>query len=70
MCKFSISSTGIKKGDIIICPDGSGFYYIGEVTSDYYFVQGETLPHRRSVKWLNINLNPYKKNEKNGLLKN
>jgi len=47
---------GIKKGDIIICPDGSGFYYIGEVTSDYYFVQGETLPHRRSVKWLNIKI--------------
>jgi restriction system protein len=47
---------GIKIGDIIICPDGSGFYYIGEVTSDYYFVQGETLPHRRNAKWLNIKI--------------
>jgi len=43
---------GIKIGDIIICPDGSGFYYIGEVASDYYFIKGETLPHRRNVKWL------------------
>jgi restriction system protein len=47
---------GIKIGDIVICPDGSGFYYVGEVTSDYYFVQGETLPHRRNVKWLNIKI--------------
>jgi restriction system protein len=47
---------GIKIGDIIICPDGSGFYYVGEVTSDYYFVQGEILPHRRNVKWSNIKI--------------
>jgi restriction system protein len=47
---------GIKIGDIIICPDGSGLYYVGEVTSDYYFVQGEILPHRRNLKWLNIKI--------------
>ena len=42
---------GIKIGDIIICPDGLGSYYIGEVTSEYYFVKGDILPHRRNVKW-------------------
>jgi len=44
---------GIRLGDIVICPDGSGSYYIGEVTSDYYFKEGEILPHRRNVEWLN-----------------
>jgi len=42
---------GIKIGDILLCPDGSSSYYIGEVTSDYYFKNGEFLPHRRDVKW-------------------
>jgi restriction system protein len=47
---------GIKIGDIIICPDGLGSYYTGEVMSDYYFVKGKTLPHRRNVKWYNIKI--------------
>lgn len=44
---------GIKIGDIIISPDGLGSYYIGEIASEYYFVKGDTLPHRRNIKWLN-----------------
>jgi restriction system protein len=47
---------GIKIGDIIVCPDGFGSYYAGEVTSDYYFVKGEALSHRRNVKWFNIKI--------------
>jgi restriction system protein len=42
---------GILIGDIVLCPDGSGNYYIGEITGDYEFVKGETLPHRRVVRW-------------------
>lgn len=42
----------IEKGDIVLCPDGSGAYHIGEVTGDYYFASGQVLPHRRQVKWL------------------
>lgn len=42
---------GIMIGDIVLCPDGSGNYYIGEVTGDYTFVKGGALPHRRSVRW-------------------
>lgn len=42
---------GILVGDIVMCPDGSGNYYIGEVTGDYAFVKGGTLPHRRAVRW-------------------
>lgn len=44
-------SKGIQKGDIVLCPDGSGQYYVGEVTADYFYVQGQVLPHRRTVYW-------------------
>ncbi|MBK8196497.1 MAG: DUF91 domain-containing protein [Lewinellaceae bacterium] len=43
---------GIKVGDIVLCPNGSGSYYIGEVLDSYSFHTGEVLPHRRTVKWL------------------
>ncbi|MCF2909922.1 endonuclease NucS [Pseudoalteromonas sp. DL2-H2.2] len=43
---------GMAMGDLIFCPNGSGIYYVGEVTSDYYYAAGEILPHRRKVKWL------------------
>ncbi len=42
---------GIRKGDIVLCPDGQGNYYVGEVDSDYYYKPNEILFHRRSVKW-------------------
>jgi restriction system protein len=44
-------SKGINKGDIVLCPDGDGGYFVGEVIGDYYFAKGETLPHRRNVDW-------------------
>jgi len=52
-CGFFWTVTkGIRKGDIVLCPDGEGRYKIGEVTSDYFYVPGEVLPHRRSVSWM------------------
>jgi predicted Mrr-cat superfamily restriction endonuclease len=45
-------SKKIKRGDIVLCPDGSGRYRLGEVTGDYYYTPGEILPHRRPVRWL------------------
>jgi restriction system protein len=45
-------SKGIKKSDIVICPDGSGRYRAGEVIGDYHYQPGGVLPHRRPVKWL------------------
>ena len=42
---------GIRRGDIVICPDGQGSYYVGEVTSEYSYHPNTNLPHRRSVKW-------------------
>lgn len=42
---------GIQKGDLVLCPNGAGAYYVGEVVSDYFYVPGQPLPHRRSVNW-------------------
>ena len=43
---------GIKQGDIVLCPNGSGQYWVGEVVSDYYFEKNaDFLPQRRKVKW-------------------
>ena len=38
-------------GDIVICPKGDGTYAVGEVASDYLYVQNTNLPHRRKVNW-------------------
>ncbi len=45
-------SKGIKKGDIVLCPDGEGHYHVGEINGDYYYQSGGVLPHRRPVHWL------------------
>lgn len=47
---------GILKGDIVLCPDGSGTYRIGEVTGDYTFMPGESLMHQRQVHWLPVSI--------------
>ena len=45
---------GINSGDIVLCPNGNGAYYVGEVLNNYYFKGGTTLRHRRNVKWFDI----------------
>jgi restriction system protein len=47
-------SKGIQKGDIVLCPDGTGKYRVGEVSSGYYYEPGKILFHRRPVTWLNV----------------
>jgi restriction system protein len=42
---------GIQKGDILLCPNGTGSYMIGEVLGDYSYHHEAILPHRRTVKW-------------------
>lgn len=46
-----VVSKGVKKGDIILSPDGSGTYRVGEVVGDYTYAPGRVLPHRRAVQW-------------------
>jgi restriction system protein len=41
----------LKNGDVVLCPDGNGNYYAGEITGDYEFHKGQTLQHRRPVNW-------------------
>lgn len=48
---------GLKIGDTVLCPNGKGAYMIGNITSDYYYKKGEVLPHRRNVKWLDVEIN-------------
>lgn len=42
---------GMLKGDIVLCPNGSGSYWVGEVISNYSYHAGEILHHRRQVQW-------------------
>ena len=43
---------GLKIGDVVLCPSGEGFYYVGTIVGDYYYVPNTDLPHRRNVKWM------------------
>ena len=38
-------SKKIKKGDIVLSPDGEGSYFVGEVTDDYQYVPNFYLTH-------------------------
>ena len=42
---------GLNIGDCVLSPSGQGFYYVGTITSDYYYVPNTDLPHRRKVDW-------------------
>ena len=43
---------GLAIGDVVLSPSGEGFYYVGTIASDYYYVPDTELPHRRKVNWL------------------
>lgn len=47
---FTIAK-GMKRGDIVLCPDGNSNYYVGEVVGDYEYHKDSNLSHRRSVRW-------------------
>jgi restriction system protein len=47
---------GIQVGDVVLCPDGKGRYYVGEVAGDYEYLRGQNLPHRRDVRWFSKTL--------------
>lgn len=44
-------SKGIQNGDVVLCPNGSGSYMIGEVLDAYSYHPDGILPHRRTVRW-------------------
>lgn len=45
---------GLQIDDIVLSPNGKGEYYVGKITSNYYFKKGEQLSHRRKVEWLPV----------------
>lgn len=45
---------GMQKGDMVLCPDGTGRYRVGEISGDYFYEPGKRLCHRRPVTWLNV----------------
>ena len=56
---------GLKVGDVVLCPSGEGYYYVGMISGDYYYVPGTELPHRRNVDWLETTID--RKNMSNEL---
>ena len=42
----------LNVGDVVLCPSGEGFYYIGTISGGYYYVPNTELPHRRNVVWM------------------
>jgi restriction system protein len=47
---------GIQVGDIVLCPDGTGTYRVGEVAGHYHYEPDKILPHRRRVTWLPVSV--------------
>lgn len=45
-------SKGMNEGDVLLCPDGTGKYHVGEISGDYYYQEEDILPHRRKVRWI------------------
>lgn len=43
---------GIRPGDVVLSPDGTGVYHVGIVEGEYSYAPGQVLPHRRQVNWL------------------
>jgi restriction system protein len=49
-------SKKVNIGDIIIVHSGKGYYSVGEITSDYYYENDTSLPHRRKVTWMGVTI--------------
>lgn len=47
---------GIRPGDVVLSPDGSGVYRVGIVEGEYSYAPGQVLPHRRKVNWLPVTI--------------
>lgn len=43
---------GMLERDVVLCPDGTGSYRVGEIAGPYSYAKDQILPHRRPVRWL------------------
>ena len=46
-----IVTKGLQNGDLVVCPDGDGMYFVGAVDGAYYYQENAILCHRRPVRW-------------------
>ncbi len=44
-------SKGLQQGDLVLSSNGKGQFYAGKISGDYYFAEGQILPHRRPIVW-------------------
>lgn len=44
----------LRPGDVILSPDGFGRYRIGEIEGEYWYAEGQILPHRRHIRWHDV----------------
>ncbi len=49
-------SKGIRNGDIVLCPDGNGSYYVGKIAENYSYHPERALSHCRAVKWYDLTI--------------
>lgn len=47
---------GLQVGDIVLCPNGTGRYYVGKIAGGYFYKPGTELSHRRPVEWLPVTI--------------
>lgn len=47
---------GLQIDDIVLSPNGCGKYYVGKITSNYFYKKGDCLPHRRKVEWFDVEI--------------
>jgi restriction system protein len=59
-------SKGLKEGDVVITPDGTGCYRAGRISGPYSYAEGQVLPHRRAVEWFS---DPFERSEMSAELK-
>lgn len=46
ICKY------LNIGDVVLCPNGKGYYYVGTIASDYIYCAEGNLSHQRKVNWM------------------
>lgn len=51
---FWTIAKGMNIGDIVLCPNGSGQFYVGEISDNYEYKPDASLPHTRAVKWYSV----------------
>jgi restriction system protein len=44
-------SKWMRPGDVVVVPDGTGQFLVGEIEGEYFYVPAGPLPHRRAVQW-------------------